>query len=524
MVLTKQDRKKVFDDYAALGIKCIPVKGKVRITSDDEVYNIEDDRFEDCGVGILTGKQSGLVVIDIDGETNHEFVKELNCEETRTCKTKRGRHYYFRLPESTDVRNGQDILQTKATDGFAVDIRGNGGYVVAPPSEGYSWEGNSKTKILPNWLLRRINEQKETSGFLESLKGMTEGEGRHQTALRVIGSYIKCGLKGDILWATIVGWNRGNTPPLPEEWLESKVQEIIDKESSKSSTVFLPMKQQIASYTQFLKTKGVHKEPELTSGFEKLDTAIWGYNRGELIGIAGKPNSGKTLVMLKSALDNISRKKKVLYFPTEASRNAIFSRLISMKFGVNSTSLRRSSFTPQEQEKLNREVFPYFIEEASNYLFLYEHNAPHIEEIQSAVDKVNPDVLYIDFFQHTGVNKDNHKECEDFVVKLKDMGKKHNMAVVMGTQVNPRSYQDKQSGDWKEAEIKPSDIRTTQALWQFSDIILAVNTRSNDDKTKFVTRISTEKVKDADFCTFFLQLNKDELRFDDITKEDYYGV
>ena len=87
-------------------------------------------------IGIPTGEASGLSVIDIDvrdGKQGLEWEKA-NAELlglTKKAKTQSGgRHYYY---------NHEDgIRNRKGIDG-CVDIRGDGGYVIHPASDGYEW-------------------------------------------------------------------------------------------------------------------------------------------------------------------------------------------------------------------------------------------------------------------------------------------------------------------------------------------------------------------------------------------------
>lgn len=77
-------------------------------------------------IGLATG--NGLVVLDVDGHEGHAVIEHSGYEipETLTVITGRdgGRQYYFRGPH---VRNFAGRLD-------CVDLRGDGGYVVAPPS------------------------------------------------------------------------------------------------------------------------------------------------------------------------------------------------------------------------------------------------------------------------------------------------------------------------------------------------------------------------------------------------------
>jgi hypothetical protein len=103
-------------------------------------------KHPDAGVGILTGPNSGLLVIDIDprngGEDTWDAMREsFDWVDTAVVQTGGGgRHIYYRWPEDLDGARLPKSL------GPGVDIQGEGRFVVAPPSvhpDGgeYVWEG-----------------------------------------------------------------------------------------------------------------------------------------------------------------------------------------------------------------------------------------------------------------------------------------------------------------------------------------------------------------------------------------------
>jgi len=97
-----------------------------------------------ANVGLATGH--GLVVLDVDGEDGRRSLAALEVEQeplptTLTARTGKGEHRYYRAPGGAQVRNS---ASTKL--GRGLDVRGEGGYVVAPPSEHhtgrrYEWRG-----------------------------------------------------------------------------------------------------------------------------------------------------------------------------------------------------------------------------------------------------------------------------------------------------------------------------------------------------------------------------------------------
>lgn len=121
-------------------------------------------------LAIRTGECSGFFVVDLDGEEGianfNTLVDSMNgIPDTLTVKTGKGFHLYFNYPQGLDIRNSTSKICNK------VDVRGNGGYVVAPPSvhpDGsiYHFENESlPIATAPQWLLEVIIRpiEKETS-------------------------------------------------------------------------------------------------------------------------------------------------------------------------------------------------------------------------------------------------------------------------------------------------------------------------------------------------------------------------
>jgi hypothetical protein len=92
-------------------------------------------RWPDANIGIPTGERSGLLVLDEDVK-NNGFISLNALEEKRgrlpktlTVRTGGGgRHLYLIYPAGCEIRNSVGRL------GLGLDVRGEGGYIVAPPS------------------------------------------------------------------------------------------------------------------------------------------------------------------------------------------------------------------------------------------------------------------------------------------------------------------------------------------------------------------------------------------------------
>ncbi len=120
-------------------------------------------RWPDAGVAVRTGAESGLVVVDVDrhsgGFTSLGQLQRCYGRLPPTPVTFTGgggRHYWFRHP-------GRSVANNTGRLGAGIDIRGDGGYVMAPPtkhisSRRYEWVAQPPLAPLPDWVLERSRE------------------------------------------------------------------------------------------------------------------------------------------------------------------------------------------------------------------------------------------------------------------------------------------------------------------------------------------------------------------------------
>jgi len=120
-----------------------------------------------ANVGIATGEKSGVTVIDVDYDRGgQESLKRLLVEvgeewpQTLSVTTGNGAHHYLRhLP---GLKCGTNVL------GPGIDVRSEGGFVVAPPSlhsSGKRYEfvdRNAPILEIPSWLCERLGERRTT--------------------------------------------------------------------------------------------------------------------------------------------------------------------------------------------------------------------------------------------------------------------------------------------------------------------------------------------------------------------------
>ncbi len=187
-------------------------------------------------VGVATGAVSGVFVLDVDPKNGGQesldalVMKHGRIETLQALTGSRGKHFYFEHP-GKPVKNGVALLP-------GLDIRGDGGLVVAPPSihvsgQRYEWDGLDEfadTPVLPSpsWLLELIYGKRPDGDKprFELPAEISEGE-RNETLHR-----YACSLRGsggglefaEILDA-VVAVNRSRCkPPLDDAEVKTLVE------------------------------------------------------------------------------------------------------------------------------------------------------------------------------------------------------------------------------------------------------------------------------------------------------------
>jgi hypothetical protein len=165
--------------YAAKGWPVFPcaARGKVPLTKrghkdatlDAEIIRRWWGHWRNANVGLVTGRESGFFVLDVDGRGGKASLAALEQKHGELPLTMQsqtgggGRHLFFKHPEN-GLRNSAGKL------GEGLDIRAQGGYVIAPPSihesgKCYTWGNeNEPDECLPpepvappTWLLNLLS-------------------------------------------------------------------------------------------------------------------------------------------------------------------------------------------------------------------------------------------------------------------------------------------------------------------------------------------------------------------------------
>jgi len=200
-------------------------------------------RWPESNVAVATGRRSGLVVLDVDGDDGHDSLHELErrhgpLPDTPRVKTPRGgEHLYLAHP-------GGVVPPSVAKLAPGLDVRAEGACVIVPPSVGgngrrYTWDVSPlevAPPAMPAWLAELVVEDRggrrastPTSEWLRIAAGVAEGE-RNAALARLVGHLLRRDVDAELVAGLAQLVNARNRPPLACAEVERVVESIAGRE------------------------------------------------------------------------------------------------------------------------------------------------------------------------------------------------------------------------------------------------------------------------------------------------------
>lgn len=184
-----------------------------------------------ANIGVVMGEQAGTCIVDLDGPEGISSGRKLGLYSPMTVMTGNGAQLWYRYPKE-GIRNSVKKIAP------GVDVRGEGGYGILPPSlhpnqKRYSWLGSPISKsslpILPSIFLQEnrklpgLASQNDRGWLSEALEEMKQGH-VHNTLIKVLGRFRSHNFSEDETFKLLqpIALQDGK----PYEGLKDKIAEI----------------------------------------------------------------------------------------------------------------------------------------------------------------------------------------------------------------------------------------------------------------------------------------------------------
>lgn len=436
------------DDCQSIGKHPRISNGCKGATKDEAIIEQWWKTWPDANIGIATGTVSGFVVLDVDpdrdGDKTLTELEQVSGDVPETLQSRTGSggvHYLFLQPE-TVIKNSANKL------GDGLDIRGEGGYIVAPPSlhrsgERYKWKNDNALLPMPAWMIdalvvdkskSELNTDKPKEFLLTEHSAILKGE-RNDTLFRMASGLRGQGLTEPEILAALGQINEDRCePPLHASEL-STIAHSVCRYQPDEPVFNYPL---VTSWGEFSTTK-----------FPEVENILLGLERGEVGMLIAATNIGKTTLALNVALQLAAGGEflpiakapenglKVLYIDGE-TRKARLQRDIHVM---------QKYFNKSEKELVKKNLHIICDAEIDGFQ-LNLSDQKHMQIVKREVCRFEPDLIVVDtlacLFDLQSEN-DNAEVSKRVMKPLAGLAKDTNTAILLLHHVGKQS-EDAQAG------------------------------------------------------------------------------
>ena len=270
----------------------------------------------------------------------------------------------------------------------------------------------------------------------------------------------------------------------------------------------------------FLELKKKSLNPSLSglaSGFYDLDSLTQGFQKSELIIIAGRPSMGKTALSLNITLNIIKNfKLPVLFFSLEMSKEQIMYRLLSMETNITQSKLKSGNLYQNDWVKVNKILklmskLPLFVDGSSDLSIQdirFKIKTIIFEQKQIGLIIID----YLQLIQNLKLKIENRvQELSKITRILKNLAQEFNIPIIALSQLS-RNIENR-------VDKKPilADLRESGSIEQDADLVLMLY-RSNhynlkQNETNTFTELIIAKQRNGPIGSIKLKFDEKKTKF-----------
>ena len=270
-----------------------------------------------------------------------------------------------------------------------------------------------------------------------------------------------------------------------------------------------------------LKEKFLNPElPGLPSGFSNLDNFLQGFQKSDLIILAGRPSVGKTALSLTFALNIIQTSKlPVIFFSLEMSKEQIMYRILSAETKIPQIKLKNGQLNQNDWVKLTKVIkiiakLPFFVDETTSLSIQdlrLKLKAILLKQTEIGIVIID----YLQLMETSNFKIGNRVQELSFITRsLKNLSKEFNIPIIALSQLS-RNVDNR-------IDQKPilSDLRESGSIEQDADLVLMLSrskiNNSNKKMKSSIIDLIIAKQRNGPIGTIQLEFNQNYTKFTEI--------
>lgn len=426
----------------------------------------------DANIALILGR--GMFAVDVDGPEGEQALAAAGIDLSGHPRSKTSKGYHVFL-QGLEIPNRVGMLPK-------VDIRGEGGYVVVPPSihesgHVYTWTIPIEGVLRPGperlYDLIRGKSASTVPGlggtdwFAQALVGVAEG-GRDITCTRLAGRLLGAGLPQDAVEIILQLWADRCVPPFPADQVSKCVESIAKREGAPAG----PPGTIAEAVARFLGEMGKPQARVVAAtAFDALDTMLDGGFEPGLILMGARPSVGKSALAL-----DISRKvaatQGVLYVSREMTVSALIRRMVAQASGG---ALPISDLKIGQLMDVQKLALPVIASRLAALQMWLTTDVVTTPQLEAALDVFTPGTLglvvvdYLQLMKPAEFMRDARQRVEAVSEELKRMALKYELPFLV---LSSLSRPPKGAPNWRP---QLSDLRESGELEHDADVVLLLH-------------------------------------------------
>jgi replicative DNA helicase len=335
-----------------------------------------------------------------------------------------------------------------------------------------------------------LTEELKTRGELEAVGGpfylaeLSNAFSSHDTILFSANKILENWIKRDLILLTYTLNEQCYDPTIhTENLLDRAQQQILEITNYLQKKNYSHIRDEVKNTMEYVEI--IHERHQsgasvfgVPSGYTDLDNLTGGFQKSELIIIAGRPSHGKSALALNFARNAaVDYGKNIGIFSIEMSNRELALRFICLEARVDISKLKTGNLPESEWAKIAKQT-PRLM--GNNMNIIIDDSSPlSLLELRAKARRMKAlhkiDMVMVDYLQLMEVSSarglDRHLEIALITRGLKQLSKELDIPVVALSQLS-RKIEDRAG---KEKRPQLSDLRESGSIEQDADVVIFIN-------------------------------------------------
>lgn len=224
----------------------------------------------------------------------------------------------------------------------------------------------------------------------------------------------------------------------------------------------------------------------LPTGYERIDEATAGLQGGQLVTVIAPPKTGKSQILLQTAINIHQAGHNVLFQSFEMSNAEQQTRHDAMRAKVSHNRMRRRSLTPAEKTAYV-DMLDDMAKMTHKFTLTDSMHGITVAALAAKIDQIKPDVAFVDgvYLMQDEVTGDSNtpQALTNITRSLKRLSQRLDIPIVVSTQTLL----------WKmrNGKVTADSIGYSSGFFQDSDVILGLEPIPEDEEARLLKVVAS---------------------------------